>query len=330
MKSFHKKALCLLLAGTMTLSLLSGCGGKDAGSNPGGPQNSTPPVTASDAGGQNTPEASAPEQSAPAANVNSNPLFDSLAFQFHDVVITPGMTLGQAVAAIDASELPLTYPDEFSAANLLQEKPVPGTGTYRHTRADRDIYVTGQMAFAKDFRVECDGSYAFAVCYFDTLPGEEGDTYRMEDLIVFGVRISSSIENEYSFKDDVSTYFGTGAELDRLSVEEVESIFGDENGELPVVLTVEEGNYGMYDEEDRYIHIPTRDYQADILYAPYDFQQNGYTLRQMDTAIGSDTDICSRCGTSYSFEFDEDGNMLSWRISVVYNAMSFWIADSAE
>ena len=40
LKLSHKKALCLLLAGVMALSLLSGCGGKTAGGQPNTPDNS--------------------------------------------------------------------------------------------------------------------------------------------------------------------------------------------------------------------------------------------------------------------------------------------------
>lgn len=311
-----KRTICLLLAGAMALSLLSGCGG-DAGTKDKDTQSSAPAATdaagPAETDGQDAPEQSAPEPSTPAADVNV-PRFDHLAVQFHDVVITPGMTLGEALKAIDDSELPLTYPDRFSPEKLKQEFEVPKADSY--TVSGTDVTFTGQLAPDDNIYVECDGESVFGIKYSTALPGEPGTTYRMEDLLVLGASIGTHSIDTYA-ADELRTFLGTEAQISSLSAEEIESIFAQEGAEL----TVKPDTYDVKDENGDYTPVPVQNYEALIRFVP---QWNGYKLYSVHR------DGISEGYIRYSFKIDEDGNMLGWSVSFSRSGMLFWTSDSVE
>lgn len=292
-----KRTLCLLLAGTMTLSLLSGCGSKDTGSKDDGTKNSAPPATTSgapEADGPSAPTDSTPAQTAAPVRADDNPLFDKFTVQFHDVTIRPGMTLGEAVEAVQNSELPLTMSvkglieseyTEFDPQVLDQELTVEEARELTD-RVDSKIHYIGQSTLCSTVRIDYNGSEVFRFQYYDALPGEAGTVYHMRDLLVFGTWVTSRSE----YKDELRTGLGTAADIEGMGEAELQAMFADLGAELELRM----------DGDNREWII--QEYSTKVFYT---FSWNGYRIYE-------DSYFKDSCYVSCQFRIDPDGNMESW------------------
>lgn len=231
-----KRTLCLLLAGMMALSLLSGCGGKTAGGQPNTPNN--PPA----AGNDNVPnneapmvppddweETTQPEDEGPFPR---DPRWDELqpgetAVQYYDIFIKSGMTVGEVVEAVESSDV---YNDQF----ITWEIPRPnGYGETNFTNLDneltckapKEVFImmpdgnktlteNGYSVKTESISIKCDDKTLMYAVFPTELPGEEGTTYLVRDMPIILVR-------SYDGNNDVLTFMGTVGEIKAMNKDDL-------------------------------------------------------------------------------------------------------------
>lgn len=271
-----KRTLCLLLAGTMVLSLLSGCGGrKTADDNAGDAQNSSAAGIESGGGDAAKDTQNGEEIPAPAENqdpLSRDPRWDKLqpgetAVQYYDIFIKSGMTVGEAVEAVESSAI---YQEQSiswvtSLAELDEEFTVQAPEEIGVVTSDKYKIVAeeAQAAHVARLVIQRDGNTIMTVHYFYYLPGEEGTTYRLRDVPIFLVT-ADHISNKYSNFDETRTFIGSIGEIRAMGRQDLDGLFDtafparDPN----VDLKVTEGHYWVYDV---------------VSYLP--FSWNGYSIR---------------------------------------------------
>lgn len=292
-----KRTLCLLLAGTMTLSLLSGCGGNSAGENAEDPLNSSAAATENGGGnGGGNEEFDPPnpwdgeEEPTPAEDEDPfprDPRWDELqpgetAVQFGDVFIKSGMTLGEAVDQINNSELFLTM--------LL---------TYDFSQPGK-VSLPGRAASSNNI-VYCDGEKVFEFYYAHILPGEAGDTFDQRDCPIWLVRPCNQAEDSR-----IRTRYGTANELKAMSAEDVQklvdTVLAGQGAEVESSKTTRSGK--------NVIQYTIRNYRYDCLY-------DGYAIYEsMKTDNPEDWEKGIPFYSSFYFVY-ETGELHSWSVDNV-------------
>lgn len=239
-----KRTLCLLLAGVMALSLLSGCGGQPTGGQPNTPDNST-----SGTGGDipdNVPnnevpmvppddweDPAQPEDSLPFPR---DPRWDELqpgetAVQYYDIFIKSGMTLGEVVEAVESSDV---YNDQFITWEIPRPTgygepnftdldneltcEAPGKLTIKTSNGDETVTECGyNMRSTQSISIKCDDKTLMDAVFPTVLPGEEGTTYLVRDMPIILVKPDDK-------NDSVLTFMGTIGEINAMNREDLDGL----------------------------------------------------------------------------------------------------------
>lgn len=219
-----KRTLCLLLAGVMALSLLSGCGGQPTGGQPNTPDNSPDDPAGWD---DNVPNNEAPmvppddweDQAQPEDSLPfpRDPRWDELqpgetAVQYYDIFIKSGMTVGEAVQTVESSKIygerNISWGIESDYQDLDRELTAETAGpTFNYT----DVEKQGPATANKLMNVFCDGVRVMSVHFFTVIPGEAGATYRVRDLPIFLVSVGYVKEHENL--DETLTFMGSVGDI---------------------------------------------------------------------------------------------------------------------
>lgn len=232
-----KRTLCLLLAGVMALSLLSGCGGQSADGQPNMPDNSPDDPAAWD---DNVPNNEAPmvppddwEDSAQPEDGTPflrDPRWDELqpgetAVQFYDIFIKTGMTVGEVVEAVESSkvyrerDISWGVPSNYQELDkeLTVEAPVPILA--RTSNGEEKVAEQGYSTNSAPISISCDGKGVMNAWFFISLPGEAGTTYRVRDLPVFLVSVGHVKESD-NF-DETLTFMGSVSDIRNMGQQEL-------------------------------------------------------------------------------------------------------------
>lgn len=238
-----KRTLCLLLAGTMALSLLSGCGSKktaddkeenplnsfaagvgnggvNGGGNGGGDEEFDPP----------NPWNGEEEDPTPAVDEGPfarDPRWDELqpgesAVQYYDIFIKSGMTLGEATEAVVGSDVYQEQSIKWGITDLDEEFTVAAPKAIKISTPDGYETVT-ERGFSTDISyasVSCDGEIIMTVYYLTTLPGEESATYYKRDLPVVLV----SGPPYYTKNESILTFIGWVSDIWNMGQQDVEDL----------------------------------------------------------------------------------------------------------
>lgn len=230
-----KRTLCLLLAGVMALSLLSGCGGKPTGGQPNTPNN--PPT----AGNDNVPnnevplvppddweETAQPEDDLPFPR---DPRWDELqpgetAVQYYDIFIKTGMTVGEVVEAIESSNV---YQEQFitwvseadrTYGKLDNELKCSAPGEKRIKISDGTEVVMEQALYTncKYISVKSSDKHIMSLWFPKDLPGEKDTVYHVRDLPIVTIDVASYSE------DSVLTFMGLNGGIKNMGRADVENL----------------------------------------------------------------------------------------------------------
>ena len=281
-----KRTLCLLLAGTMALSLLSGCGGKTADDTPEGPLNSFP-AGAENSGGNEEFDPPNPwdgeEEPTSAENEGPfprDPRWDELkpgesAVQYYDIFVKSGMTLGEVVEAVEGSDI---YQEQFITwgpeISDLTSRPyadldyevkaqVPESLSIKTSNGKETVTENGLTAKTGLISVKCGDDVIMRVTFFISLPGEDGTVYHARDLPVYHV-------SPWYDLDDTLTFLGWVGDIKKMSQQDVEdlldTVFKALDPDTEMVTTRE-----TFDKDNVFMY-------TFYLRLPLPFSWNGYSL----------------------------------------------------
>ena len=127
------------------------------------------------------------------------------ALQYRDVFIKSGMTLGEAMEAMDRSECEFATSFE---ASLDDERTCSGDGSAGST----SFFVTHYWP-----------DTAFNICYLEQLPGEPGTTYRLRDCPIYAVFPAIAILGG-SVPDEVVTRIGPFVQFKTMDLETIQGV----------------------------------------------------------------------------------------------------------
>lgn len=344
-----KRTLCLLLAGMMTLSMLSGCGGKTAGGQPNTPNN--PPA----AGNDNVPNNEAPmvppddwedpSQTDDDLPFPRDPRWDELqpgetAMQYYDIFIKSGMTLGEVVEAVESSDV---YNDQFITWEIPRPSgygernftdldneltcKAPQKLTIKTSNGDETVTERGyNMQKTQQISIKCDDKTLMNAVFLTELPGEEGTTYLVRDMPIILVK-------SYDGNNDVLTFMGTVGEIKAMNKDDLDGL-------LDAVFKVRDPNATV--EETRETHKDSfygRSYNVFRYtyrsWLPLPVSYNGYSLWSCPSGGEPAKGICV-----YSiFEIAPDGDKLYagygsfWNLDTLGPGSGgyylYWAADDA-
>ena len=291
-----KRTLCLLLAGVMALSVLSGCGGKTADDQPNTPDTSntesggdTPINIPNDSGDTpiNMPDdwedPAQPEDDLPFPR---DPRWDELkpgetAVQYYDIFIKSGMTVDEVVEAVESSDV---YQDQFITWEIDKgnrfafddysspDSVIKIASTYAATRNVLITTSNGQETVSEkgtreipkcSVTIKCDGRTVISANFFGVLPGAKDETYRVGDLLVFLVRPGSRNDSILSFVG----WVGDLEAVDKDSVEGLLDVFKAWNPDTE--MTSERKSYNSNTNVTQY------NFYSHI---PFSASWNGYSL----------------------------------------------------
>lgn len=307
-----RKFVCLLLSAMMAVSVLSGCGKKDADSKAEEAMNNLGEAMENDDEEaamaalneldeimQEEEDMSSSEGEGTAYPADSrwaDVKLGETAAQYYDLFIKSGMTIGEVLEEIENSEefFAFSYPN-FRAKEGIK------AGTVR----DGTVYIEYIDSNRGDCSIDFDGESVIRLTVPATLPGNEGDVYSYTDLPIINVAMSGpSIYDHLNCKhpEAYHTAFGSYEDLVAMSSEDVENLkdtfFAGTDVELESQRRTTEGRNIV----DYYYTIPVG------------FSWNGYSIETFDIQY------------NFTVDYDED-RVITWNFGRVSQYSRTWIAD---
>lgn len=243
-----KRTLCLLLAGTMALSLLSGCGDSKTGGK-----------TADDAaqhaseGVDNPMNGEDDSASGGSDGAFARDPWDELrpgetAVQYYDIFIKSGMTVGEVVEAIESSDVYQAKSISWSDKDLDEEFTVLAPEEISVYASDgyKAVAEDVQSTYGTNLTIQCDGNTIMVAYYFARLPGEEGTTYRLRDLPVF--LVTPDTIKKYANFDETRTFIGSIGEIRNMGAEDFDALYATafKDRDPNLELDVSSSHYRIY------------------------------------------------------------------------------------
>lgn len=316
-----KRTLCLLLAGTISLSLLGGCGdGKTADKKAKEALNDlmTAIENDDDDAARDVLDGladymSGEENPAPAGDPWDTLRPGETAVQFYDIFVKSGMTVGEVVEAIESSDVYRERSISWSGKDLDEEFTVLAPEELGVYASDgyKVVAEDVQATYGTNLTVQCDGNTVMVAYYFARLPGEEGTTYRLRDLPVF--LVTPDLIKKYANFDETRTFIGSIGEIRDMGVEDFDALYAAAFRERDpnLELDVSDSPYRIYNSTS---------------YLP--FSWNGYTI----WTCQSDGVPVEGFPTYSSFRLDPEKDKLddSWILDGRAPAdCCWWAADNA-
>lgn len=241
-----KRTLCLLLAGTMSLSLLSGCGDrkpvdkktKEALDDFAAAVENRDEDAVLDAlegladamGGED-------EHSAPAGDEGAfprDPRWDEMqpgetAIQYYDIFIKSGMTLGEVVEAVESSDVyqeqlitwdydSSDYRSKYKDLDYEIKAKAPNSIRLKTSNGDETVTEKGLITSTGVMNIRGDDKVIMSVRFPESLPGEDGTIFHVRDLPVLMVETAS-----YGV-DSALTFLGPVGDIQNVGQKDVEGL----------------------------------------------------------------------------------------------------------
>lgn len=304
-----RKFVCLLLSAMMAVSVLSGCGKKDADSKAEEAMNNLGEAMENDdeeaaMAALNELDEIMQEEEDMSSSEGEGTAYPAdsrwadvkpgeTAAQYYDLFIKSGMTIGEVREAIENSEEFFAFP-YYGKEEIL-------------ARTERDGVFSIELNNSLDGNsyIEFDGDAAIRLTVpYPLLPGNEGDIYEYDDVPIVAVSMGGPTIYDLRWKhtEAYRTALGTYEEIANMNSEDVENLketfFAGTDAELESERRTTEGR-----------NIVEYTYTV-----PAEFSWNGYSMEELQIIY------------RFTVDYDED-KVITWRFGDVRESKSTWIAD---